>query len=135
MKGQWSRRRNKVEKLKGENLKMSKHFTRMVTLGILAATSAMAVQSARAADASAGKTVFSHKCQICHGADGNGNPGMAAALKVKFIPLGSDEVQKMSDADIKKIVTEGKGKMKPVSGLSGADVADVIAFVRTLKKK
>ena len=114
---------------------MTKHFTRLVAVGIVAVAGAIAVQSARSADAGAGKTVFSHKCQTCHAADGNGNPGMAAALHVKFIPLGSEEVQKMSDADIKKIVAEGKGKMKPVQGLSDSEVGDVIAFVRTLNKK
>jgi mono/diheme cytochrome c family protein len=114
---------------------MKKHFNQMVAVAIVAVAGALAVQSARAADSAAGKTVFSHKCQICHGADGNGNPGMAAALHVTFVPLSSEEIQKMSDADIKKVITEGKGKMRPVSGLSDADVDNVIAFVRTLKKK
>ena len=114
---------------------MKRYFSRWVVVAIVAVAGALAVQSAQAADAAAGKTVFSHKCQICHGADGNGNPGMAAALHVTFIPLGSDEVQKMSDADIKKVITEGKGKMRPVQGLSDSDVSNVIAFVRTLKKK
>jgi mono/diheme cytochrome c family protein len=113
---------------------MTKHLTRLVAVAIIAVAGAIAIQSAQAADAGAGKTVFSHKCQICHGADGNGNAGMAAALHVKFVPLGSEEVQKMSDADIKKIITEGKGKMRPIQGLGDGDVDNVIAFVRTLKK-
>jgi mono/diheme cytochrome c family protein len=113
---------------------MMKQLNRMVAVGIVAVVGAMAVQAVRAADATAGKAVFSHKCQICHGADGNGNPGMANALHVKFVPLSSDEVQKMSDADLKTVITQGKGKMKPVQGLSDADVGNVIAFIRTLKK-
>jgi cytochrome c2 len=36
---------------------------------------------------------------------------------------------------MKKIITEGKGKMKPVGGLNDADVTNVIAFVRSLAKK
>jgi hypothetical protein len=40
----------------------------------------------------------------------------------------------MSDADLKTVITQGKGKMKPVQGLSDADVGNVIAFIRTLKK-
>jgi len=89
---------------------------------------------ALAADAAAGKEVYSKKCQACHGADGAGNAGMAKALKVEFKPLGSAEIQGKSDADLKKVITEGSGKMKPVSGLSPADVDNVIAHVRTLKK-
>jgi hypothetical protein len=40
----------------------------------------------------------------------------------------------MSDADLKKVITAGSGKMKPVAGLMPAQVDDVVAFVRTLKK-
>ena len=96
---------------------------------------AVVVQLARAADANAGKGVYDRKCKTCHGADGEGNPGMAKALNVQIPPLGSEGVQAKSDADIKKVVTEGKGKMRPVQGLSSDDVDNVIAFIRTLKKK
>ena len=48
--------------------------------------------------------------------------------------LGSKEVQAKSDAELTKDITAGNGKMKAVAGLSEADVANVVAFVRTLKK-
>jgi len=44
-------------------------------------------------------------------------------------------VQKKTDAELKKIIEEGSGKMKPVKGLSEIDIANVIAYVRTLAKK
>jgi mono/diheme cytochrome c family protein len=90
--------------------------------------------SAWAADAAAGQGVYDKKCKTCHGPMGEGNPGMAKVLATTITPLGSDEVQKMSDADLKKVVTQGKGKMKPVAGLSDADLDNVVAHVRTLKK-
>jgi len=90
--------------------------------------------AAHAQNAAAGKEVYTKKCQTCHGADGNGNPGMAKALKVEFKPLGSEEIQKKSDAEIKKIITDGSGKMKPVAGVTGADLDAVVAHVRTMKK-
>lgn len=90
--------------------------------------------AAHAQNAAAGKDVYSKKCQTCHGADGSGNPGMAKALKVEFKPLGSDEIQKKSDADIKKVITDGSGKMKPVTGVTGTDLDALVAYVRTLKK-
>jgi len=40
----------------------------------------------------------------------------------------------MSDDDIKKIVTDGKGKMKPIAGVSGAAADNVVAYVHSLKK-
>jgi len=80
-----------------------------------------------------GKEVYDSKCKNCHGASGQGNPGLAKMMKVEMRPLGSKEVQAQSDADLKKIVTDGKGKMKPVAGLSAKQVDDVVAFLRTLK--
>ncbi len=87
-----------------------------------------------AGDAGAGKAIFAKKCQTCHGAAGEGNQGMAKALKVEIKHLGSAEVQKKTDADIKNDVVKGVGKMKPVTGVSDGDVDNVIAFVRTLKQ-
>jgi hypothetical protein len=43
-------------------------------------------------------------------------------------------VQAMSDADLKKVITSGMGKMKPVTTVTGADLDNVVAYVRTLKK-
>jgi len=81
-----------------------------------------------------GKAVFDSKCKVCHAGDGSGNPGMAKALKVTMRPLGSAEVQAKSDAELKKDITEGNGKMKPITGLAAKQVDDVVAYLRTLKK-
>jgi hypothetical protein len=48
--------------------------------------------------------------------------------------LGSSDVQSMSDDDIKKVITDGMGKMKPVKSVSGAALDNVVAYIRTLKK-
>lgn len=88
----------------------------------------------RAGDVATGKVVYEKKCRICHGDMGEGNPDVAKKLKAEQKPLWSEEVQKMSDADLKKIITEGRGKMKPPKNVSDADMDNVIAFVRTLKK-
>jgi cytochrome c553 len=86
------------------------------------------------ADAAAGKAVYAKKCAMCHGPDGVAKDSMAKMLKVEMKALGSKEVQVLKDEEIKKITVEGKGKMKGVAGMSDADVANLIAFVRTLKK-
>lgn len=106
------------------------------TLFAFAILSASTAYSAPpAGDATAGKDVYLKKCKPCHGEDGNGNQGMAKLLKVTFVPMSSDEVQNKSDADIKKIIVEGKDKMKPVKDISDTDIDNVIAYVRTFKKK
>ena len=87
-----------------------------------------------AADAKAGQTVFDKSCKSCHAADGAGNPAVAKMMKVELRALGSKEVQAGSDGDLHKVIIDGKGKMKPVSAVTGAAVDDVVAYVRTLKK-
>ena len=87
-----------------------------------------------AADAGEGAKLYGTKCRTCHGPAGDGNPAMARALKVELRPLGSADVQKKSDADLKKDITDGTGKMKGIAGLSAGDVDNMVAHLRTLKK-
>jgi mono/diheme cytochrome c family protein len=94
-----------------------------------------AVAGSAAGDATKGKAVYTRSCLKCHGADGSGVAVIAKALKVEMKPLGSEEVQKRTDAELKKDITEGTGKMQKVPGLTEEQVADVIAYVRTFAKK
>ena len=84
-----------------------------------------------AGDAAKGKDLYGTKCKSCHGPDGTPPAGMAKAMGIK--PMSDKTIQAKSDADLKKAVTDGVGKMKPVAGVAGADLDNVIAFVRTLK--
>ena len=86
-------------------------------------------------DAAKGQAVYARACTKCHAADGSGVAAIGKALKVELKPLGGAEVQKNSDDQIKKDITEGTGKMVKVAGLSADDVANVIAYLRTLAKK
>ena len=74
-----------------------------------------------------GKAVYDAKCKACHKADGSG----MAAMKMRA--LGSAEVQAKSDADLKKDITGGVGKMK-AQAVTDAQADDLVAFIRTLKK-
>ncbi len=102
-----------------------------IGLFVIIAVAAVPLMAAKG-DAAAGKAVFTKSCSSCHGPDGAGKDAIAKMFKVTMRPLGSKEVQARSDAEIRKIITEGNGKMKPVK-LEGADLDNVIAFVRTLK--
>ena len=106
----------------------------MRTILITLTTIAFCVTGALAADAKAGQEVFTKSCKSCHGADGTPNPAIAKVMKVEMKNLGSAEVQALSDTDLAKVITDGKGKMKPVKTVSGPAVDNVVAYIRTLKK-
>lgn len=89
---------------------------------------------AAGADSKAGQAVYEKSCKSCHGADGTANPAIAKMMKVEMKSLAAAEVQGMSASDMKKIITEGKGKMAASKAVTGAAVDDVIAYVHTLKK-
>jgi hypothetical protein len=55
-------------------------------------------------------------------------------LKVEMRPLGSKEVQAKTDAELKKIILEGMGKMKPVSGVDAKAADNLVDYLRTLKQ-
>ena len=100
---------------------------------LLALTAVLSSFSLCAADVATGKALFAQKCKSCHGAEGQGNPAIAKMMKVALHPLGGKEVAAKSDDDIKKLIVDGKGKMKPVAGVSEVQASDIVAFVRTLK--
>jgi mono/diheme cytochrome c family protein len=89
---------------------------------------ALTATSAFAADAAAGKAVYATKCKSCHGADGEGNPAIAKAMKVELKPLSA------TTTDVKDVITKGQGKMKPIASVTGADLDNVVAYVKSLKK-
>src|SRR5262249_9333041 len=104
--------------------------TILTTLTLVCSSAAAAL----AADASAGQAVYNKACKSCHGADGTANPAIAKMLKVDMQDLKSDQVQALSDDDIKKIISDGKGKMRPVASVTGNDLSNVAAYVHSLKK-
>ena len=91
--------------------------------------------SAWGADAKAGQKVFMDECKDCHGINGAPSAKLQKNLKITMKDLRSADVQGLSDADLKKKSIDGVGKMDPVKGLSASDIENVVAFVRTLKKK
>lgn len=102
----------------------------IITLGLAVA----AATSIQAADAAAGKASYDKACKSCHGADGAPNPGVAKMMKVNMRDLKSPEVQALSDDELKKDITDGTGKMKPIPSVSGAAADNVVAYLRSLKK-
>ena len=83
--------------------------------------------------ADTGPDLFKGKCAMCHGPDGAGNTTMGKNMKLR--DLGSADVQKQSDGELKTIIEKGKNKMPPYGGkLSSSQIEDLVKFVRSLKK-
>ena len=103
---------------------------------ILTALTLMCVSGAAAfaADAKAGEAVYGRACKSCHGADGTPNAAVAKMMKVDMKDLKTPEVQALSNDNIKRIITGGQGKMKPITSVSGNALDDVAAYIRALKK-
>ena len=89
---------------------------------------------APAADLAKGKAVYDEECESCHSANGAPNAALEKKLKLKMKDLRDATVLAKPDAEWKKMIVAGVGKMKPVKGLSASGVDDVIAYSRSLKK-
>lgn len=93
-----------------------RNVTRVValemTVGLLMAQMFFLEPAARAGDGQAntiGKAEFKKDCAVCHGVDGSGNTPVGKSLKVA--DLRSAEIQKKSDAELRKVIEEGKDNM------------------------
>jgi mono/diheme cytochrome c family protein len=103
---------------------------------------------ATAGDAAAGKDAFELNCSSCHGMTGKGDGPVAAALTPKprdfsqgaFSFDTDEDGVKGSDADLKNVITNGAGAyggsmmMAGWPTLSGAEVDNIVAYIRTLKQ-
>ena len=99
-----------------------------LTLAAVLVTGVCLLGSTAKADAAAGEATFKAKCAGCHGADGKGKEAM------KTQDLAGAEVQKMSDADLSGVITNGKGKMPAYKALPADQVKDLVSYIRSLKK-
>ena len=80
---------------------------------------------------SSGEATYKAKCQSCHGATGTPNPGIAKLMGVK--PVSDPAMKALTLDQIEAAVKNGKGKMKPIAGLTDTQVKDVSTYFKTLK--
>jgi cytochrome c6 len=91
------------------------------------------VQANPGPDSAASSATFRTKCAMCHGPDGSGS---AVGKSMNVPDLRSPEVQKVPDAQLAQIISDGKGGMPSFKGsLSEDQVHSLVAYVRTLRPK
>ena len=82
--------------------------------------------------------VFQAKCSACHGKEGKGNPKMAKMFKTdpELMNLTGHQTTEKSDADLEKLIHDGKNKMPSFKGkLKDDEIKTMVAYVRGLGGK
>jgi mono/diheme cytochrome c family protein len=98
---------------------------------ILAVAVVLFLVSATGFAQSAGEATYKAKCQNCHGTSGTPSPGIAKLMGVK--PVSDPEIKKLTAEQMIAAVKNGKGKMKPIAGLTDQQIKDAVAYYRGLK--
>jgi mono/diheme cytochrome c family protein len=81
-----------------------------------------------------GQKLYDTNCAKCHGPDGSGSTVIGKAIGAKN--LGAAETKKMTDAQIRTQIEQGKNNMPPFGGTLTKDQIDsLIPIVRAFGKK
>ena len=79
---------------------------------------------------SAGEDIYKSHCVVCHGADGTGKTTLGQQLKAS--DLHGKEVQSLTDAQLKQVISEGKNNMPAFRGqVTEAEIDDLVKYIRT----
>ncbi len=81
-------------------------------------------------DSAASSATFRTKCAMCHGSDGSGS---AVGKSMNVPDLRSPAVQKLSDAQLAQIISDGKGGMPSFkNSLSEDQIHGLVTYIRSL---
>jgi mono/diheme cytochrome c family protein len=84
-------------------------------------------------DGAASNATFRTKCAMCHGPDGSGSE---VGKSMNVPDLRSQAVQKLSDAELTQIISNGKGGMPAFKdSLSEDQTRSLVAHIRSLRQK
>jgi mono/diheme cytochrome c family protein len=120
----------------------------LATIAVVAAIAALASPTSAFADSAAGKLIYDTTCSACHGFAGKGDGPVGVALQPKPRDFSTGEFffdtdkdgKKGTDADLRAVIQKGgaafggSALMAPWPTLSEADVANVIAYIRSFKQ-
>jgi cytochrome c6 len=91
------------------------------------------VRAAPGPDSAASSATFKTKCAMCHGPDGSGS---AVGKSMNVPDLRSQVIQKLPDAQLAQIISDGKGGMPSFrSSLSEDQIHSLVAYIRSLHQK
>lgn len=81
-----------------------------------------------------GAALFKANCQLCHGAEGNGDTPTGKAFKAPN--FHDPTIVATSDEELTKIINAGKGNMPAFhSRLTPQQIQSLVSYLRMLQKK
>ncbi len=111
-------------------------FASAILLVLLVGLTFFVVSIVRAApgpDSPASSATFRTKCAMCHGPDGSGSE---VGKSMNVPDLRSPVVQKLPDAELVQVISNGKGGMPSFkSSLSEDQIHSLVAHIRSLHQK
>ncbi len=94
---------------------------------------ASAEKSPAASGNAAARSTFKLQCSSCHGQNGTGDTSVGKSLNAAN--LRSGEVQKQSDAQLARVISEGRKNMPSFSdSLTQDQIQGLVAYIRKLAK-
>jgi mono/diheme cytochrome c family protein len=120
----------------------------LIFTATFAVLAAFVATTANAGDAAAGKTLYDTNCMSCHGMTGKGDGPVGAVLTPRPRDFSTAEFKfdtdgdgtPGSDADLTGVIKKGASAfggsplMAPWPSLSDDEIANLIAFIRSLKQ-
>jgi mono/diheme cytochrome c family protein len=105
----------------------------LVLFAGLALFAASIVRANPGPDIAASAATFRTKCAMCHGQDGGGSE---VGKSMNVPDLRSPSVQKLPDAQLAQIISDGKGGMPPFkNSLSADQIHSLVAHIRSMPPK
>ena len=106
-----------------------KRILAFVAVGLLLGTTLFLTDTVKADEYTLGKKLYSDKCQVCHGAKGDGNGPAGAALSPKPADFTTPKFwQGDFDKKITDTVENGHGMM-PAFDLKPAEMREIIDYL------
>lgn len=84
--------------------------------------------------------VWKSRCASCHGLDGRADTRLGRKLKIRSLTDPAVQAE-FKDEHIPMAIHDGvvdhrgKDRMKPVTGLSPAEIKDLVVYIRSLEEK
>ena len=101
----------------------------MMTRILLAMAVMVSLAGAVSFAQSGGEAIYKANCAKCHGATGTPSAGMAKMMGIKA--ASDPEIKNLTVAQMIAAVKNGKGKMKPVAGLTDQQIKEAVIFYRS----